>query len=109
VKTRRTRPTGPGESLGERERLAWLVLDVETGGAVGTITRVNTGGPGSGERWQAYAIVWNDFGAPANPPVRLGGQWEQCRDAQNAIEVWHTERDRAALREALAEIRAGRQ
>jgi hypothetical protein len=103
VKTRKAKPTGPEGSPWEHEQLAWLVVEIETGAVVGKITRVIEH-PGY---WQAYAIEEAPFDAPPKEPVRLGF-WELCRDAQDRIEQWHTERETAWRTEALREIQEGR-
>ena len=107
MRTRKTRPTGPEESLGTGERVAWLVLDTDAVTVVGKITRVSTSEPGHTDHWQAYAIVEAPYGQPPNPPVRLGS-WERCFNAQWQIQQWHTERENAERKQALREIREGR-
>lgn len=107
MRTRRTRPTGPEEPLGARERLAWLVVDEETGSVVGRITRVSTSEPGYTDHWQAYAKIEAPYGEPPNPLIRLG-PWDRLYHAQWQIEQWHTEREDAERAQALREIREGR-
>lgn len=107
MRTRKTRPTGPEESLGAGEHLAWLVLDEETGTVVGKITLVTPREPGCAEHWQAYAIVETPYGTPPAEPIRLG-PWERLYNAQWQIQHWHTEREDAGRRQALNEIREGR-
>jgi hypothetical protein len=106
VKTRRTAPTGPEDSLGASERVAWLVIDIETGSTVGKITRVSTL-PGHTDYWQAYGIDEAPYGEPPLLPVRLGAS-RICAEAQEDIEQWHTEREDAARKQALAEIQEER-
>lgn len=107
MKTRRTRPTGPEEPLGPQERVAWLILDVETGSVVGKVARVTCREPGYTDYWLAYAIVETAYGEPPKEPVRLG-PWQLLRNAQSEIEQWHTEREDAERVQALREIREGR-
>lgn len=107
MRTRKTRPTGPEDSLGAGERLAWLVVDVETGTTVGKITRVSTSEPGYTDHWQAYGVVETPYGEPPAEPVRLG-PWERLYNAQWQIQQWHTEREDAERTEALREIQEGR-
>lgn len=104
MKTRKTRPTGPDDSIGRAERLAWLVIDIETGSVLGKITRVSTSEPGYTDHFQAYACEYVDYGEEPKPPIRLG-PWEQCRNAQEEIERWHTQREDAERAQALAETR----
>lgn len=96
--TTKCKPTGPDDSLGERERLTWLVLDRETGSVVGQITRVSNGQPQATDPFQAYAIDEQPYGVPPKPPIRLR-QWEQCQDAQDEIGRWHDEQAAAELLE----------
>lgn len=96
--TTKCKPTGPDGSLGERERLAWLVLDRDTGTVVGKITRISNGQPENTDPFQAYAIEAAPYDAPPVPPVRLR-QWAQCQDAQDEIGRWHDEQAAAALLE----------
>ena len=107
MKTRKTKPTGPDDSIGRAERLAWLVIDAGTGSVLGKITRVSTSEPGYTSHFQAYAVIEAPYGEPPIEPVRLG-PWEQCRNAQEEIERWHTQREDAARARALAEIRESR-
>lgn len=93
IRTRKEKPPGPEDPVGLRERLAWLVIDVGTGSVLGKITRVRNTEPGYTDHWQAYAINEAAYGAPENPPVRLG-PWDQCRDAQSEIEKWHVEQNK---------------
>lgn len=92
TRTRRTRPTGPEQSLGGRELLAWLVLDAGTGSVLGKIGQIRNSA-GLTAYWRAYAIDEAAYGAPSNPPVWLG-DWDLCQDAQDTIARWHDEQAR---------------
>jgi hypothetical protein len=106
VKTRRARPTGPEESLGASERLAWLVVNEETGTTIGKITRVYTL-PGRADYWQAYGVIEVPYGEPPREPIRLGA-FHVCGDAQDDIEQWYVDRENAEREQALADIRGKR-